>query len=217
VLDLRLNQGFLGGFVAAIGLHLAVFSLPLRQAQVSPTTSPTTKVVLLRSSTSAPDAQSDGQTLARGVGISPSPSVDTPSGRRETQAGQTAMSRMPRPMPVPPSSPFSVFTSRVLAEADYFDRDQLTVGPSPKAEVLIDYPPVDGLSGSHMSELSLFIDEGGRVVRVRVDGPDLPAALEEAARTAFLAAQFSPGQVDGLPVRSRLRVEVSFVATPTAR
>jgi periplasmic protein TonB len=98
----------------------------------------------------------------------------------------------------------------VLGDDDFFARSALDIGPYPAQPVLIDYPTVAAGSGTHVSELSLFIDESGKVVRIRVDGPALPAAMEEAARLAFMGAAFSPGQVDGLPVRSRIRVEVVF-------
>ena len=111
---------------------------------------------------------------------------------------------------------FGLSASPQAGDGDYFTRDQLSVGPSPTTGVFIDYPSIDDQS-NHVSELSLFISEEGKVVRVRVDGPALPAPLEEAARSAFMSARFSPGQVDGLPVRSRIRVEVSFVAAPSAR
>jgi periplasmic protein TonB len=97
----------------------------------------------------------------------------------------------------------------VLSDDDYFTRSALDVAPHPTQPVLIEYPPAT-LGGRHVSELSLFIDETGRVVKVRVDGPPLPAAMEDAARRAFMGASFSPGQVDGLPVRSRIRIEVAF-------
>lgn len=119
--------------------------------------------------------------------------------------------------PSPPLSALGLLASAQAGEGDYFTRDQLSVGPYPTGMVAIDYPPVESQEGNHVSELSLFIDEVGRVVRVRVDGPRLPEALEDAARTAFMSAQFSPGMVDGLPVRSRIRIEVSFLTTHLPR
>ena len=83
--------------------------------------------------------------------------------------------------------------------------------------VLIDYPPNEIHGGTYVSELSLYIDEEGTVQRVRIDGPALPRPMEEAARSAFMNARFSPGQVDGLPVRSRIRIEVSFIANSVGR
>lgn len=97
-----------------------------------------------------------------------------------------------------------------LGDDDFFARAALDVGPYPMRTVLIDYPPLPEGGGTYVSELSLFIDELGSVVRIRVDGQALPAVMEEAARQAFMGTVFSPGQVDGLPVRSRIRVEVIF-------
>jgi hypothetical protein len=70
--------------------------------------------------------------------------------------------------------------------------------------------------------LTLFIDEQGVVRRVRIDEADdtgLPPLLEDTARQTFLQSAFTPGEVEGRPVRSQLRIEVEFateslVATP---
>jgi hypothetical protein len=78
--------------------------------------------------------------------------------------------------------------------------------------VLIDYPSSPGVAGTHVGLLSLFIDETGKVVRVRVDTQTLPLEMQDAARSAFMGTAFTPGLVDGLPVRSRIRVEVIFEA-----
>lgn len=96
------------------------------------------------------------------------------------------------------------------ADADYLPRSLLSQPPAPLAPVLIDYPPIDDDKGRYVSELSLFIDATGNVAKVRVDGPQLPPALEAAARSAFLGARFAPGQLDGQAVRSRIRIEVVF-------
>ena len=56
----------------------------------------------------------------------------------------------------------------------------------------------------------LFIDDTGGVVRVVTATPDLPGILGHAVREAFLSARFSPGEVNGHPVRSRMRIEVTF-------
>lgn len=103
----------------------------------------------------------------------------------------------------------------VLGDDDYFARQALDLAPYPTAPVLIEYPSADAGAGSHASELTLFIDENGKVVRIRVDGPNLPPAMEAAARSAFMGASFAPGQVDGLSVRSRIRVEVLFEEGPS--
>jgi hypothetical protein len=86
----------------------------------------------------------------------------------------------------------------------------LSRAPSPQASIEIPFPP-DVDNEVHLTAaLSLFIDETGVVQQVRIDSPILPPPMEEAARTAFLRARFSPGEVDGRPVRSLVRVEVTF-------
>lgn len=101
----------------------------------------------------------------------------------------------------------------VATEDDqFFPRTLLSVAPAPLAPVLIDYPAFQGDAGRYVSELSLFIDETGAVVKVRVeDGDALPPPLQAAARNAFLNARFRPGEVADLgAVKSRIRIEVTF-------
>jgi len=93
---------------------------------------------------------------------------------------------------------------------DFYARAELTVGPAPKGVVQIGYPAFDGERDLYVSELVLLIDETGVVSRVLLAGAPLPAPLEEAARSAFLQALFTPGERDGRAVKSRIRVEVVF-------
>lgn len=97
---------------------------------------------------------------------------------------------------------------------DYIPRPLLSVAPVARAPVVIGSPPDEPGVGRHVGILSLFIDEEGRVRHISASEPLLPPAFEQAAREAFMAAQFSPGQVDGVAVRSRVRVEVVFDNTP---
>ena len=117
----------------------------------------------------------------------------------------------------PPAVGLTLRIPGVLVDADFFSRDALDVGPSAAAPVLIDFPSVRGVSGTHTGILSLFIDETGKVVRVRVETQAFPPQMQEAARSAFMDAMFTPGLVDGLPVRSRIRVEVTFEAGTSSR
>lgn len=98
---------------------------------------------------------------------------------------------------------------------EYLPRSSLTRGPEPSAEVLLAYP--EGAPEGHwQGVLTLFIDEHGAVQRVRVESSevDLPPPFQEAARQAFLAARFTPGEWQGQPVRSRIRIAVEFEAGP---
>jgi periplasmic protein TonB len=114
----------------------------------------------------------------------------------------------------PPLPAISLAMAGIDSDGDYFPRAQLTLAPAPLASVVIDYPASENDPRRYHSELTLFIDETGRVVRVRVDGAALPPAFEEAARRAFTSARFHAGEADGRAVKSRIRVEVDFDNRP---
>lgn len=101
-----------------------------------------------------------------------------------------------------------------VAEAPYYPRSELTVGPVPASEVLIPFPISSDDDGHRSGLLRLFIDEQGVVQDVlALDGEStLSPAMLVAARTAFLGTRFEPGQKQGQAVRSRIDVEVSFDA-----
>jgi periplasmic protein TonB len=116
----------------------------------------------------------------------------------------------------PPLSVIGLLLPGVDSDDDYFPRALLSLVPSPIDPVQIDYPASVNDSSRHVSELTLFIDETGRVARVRVDGDALPPALEEAARAAFVNARFRAGESQGRIVKSRIRIEVVFDSRPPA-
>jgi protein TonB len=198
--------------VLTVSLHAAMLSVPVRNEAVldSPPGSAGTRPTSVRMLTLADRPFTEGGVPAQ---LHPSPTVLPDPTAGSSSQPDAAGGHRPAPTAAVPAPPVRGVVFRlpgVLGDDDFFARSALDVGPYPAQPVLIDYPSVDAGSGTHVSELSLFIDENGRVVRIRVDGPALPAAMEEAARLAFMGATFSPGQVDGLPVRSRIRVEVIF-------
>ena len=99
------------------------------------------------------------------------------------------------------------------AEADsdsYVPRSQLSTPPIAKTAIVLEPPPGEMANGRLVGILSLFIDEQGHVQHVAAEEPTLPPAFEQVAREVFMAAEFSPGKVDGRAVKSRQRVEVVF-------
>jgi hypothetical protein len=93
---------------------------------------------------------------------------------------------------------------------DYIPREFLNFVPKPLAEIEIPFPAtITGEVTVHL-QLALFIDENGVVTEVQVDDSQLPAEIENTAVNAFLNARFKPGEINGLVVRSLLRVEVTF-------
>lgn len=103
-----------------------------------------------------------------------------------------------------------------VPEEEYLPRSALSLAPEALGEVLLAYPP-EAPPGRYGGVLTLFIDADGQVRRVRREAaragePELPPAFEEAARQAFLAARFRPGERDGRPVKARIRIAVEFEA-----
>jgi periplasmic protein TonB len=101
-------------------------------------------------------------------------------------------------------------------DANYLSRSQLTRAPSPQQSIDLLYPEL-APSGHFRAVVTLFIDDRGVVQRVRIDEADdsgLPPQLEDATRQTFLRSTFAPGEVDGRPTRSRLRIEVDYAAEP---
>jgi hypothetical protein len=100
---------------------------------------------------------------------------------------------------------------------DYVPRPLLAVPPVARTPVTFAAPYGEMIRSRHVGVFSLFIDEHGQVQRVEADDTaSLPDALAQAAREAFMAAQFTPGEIDGGAVKSRVRVEVVFDDAPFA-
>jgi len=94
---------------------------------------------------------------------------------------------------------------------DYVPRPLLTVPPVVRTPVTFAAPDGEMIRGRHVGVLSIFIDEHGQVQRIEADdAASLPDALAQAAREAFMTAQFAPGEIDGRAVKSRVGVEVVF-------
>jgi hypothetical protein len=151
---------------------------------------------------------------------SPRPEADAVPARTPADPGLPPPAQLNAVVPLPaPESASVPGSQRPLDAADkdfvdaasYTPRRQLTQAPVAVAPVVLTYPVFEGdEQGSYTAVLALFIDETGKVQRIRVEAPGLPEALEGVARRAFLSARFSPGEVDGRPVRSLIRIEVQF-------
>ena len=151
------------------------------------------------SSTSAESSASASPRALSRSGPPPEPSKSEPTAKSPAHAPQAALE----------SNAPTIAAPTVTAEnEDYVPRPLLSAPPVAQTPVIIAAPAGEADAGRHVGILSLFIDENGRVQHVTSNEPALPPALEQAAREAFMAAQFSPGQIDGRAVKSRVRVEV---------
>lgn len=90
----------------------------------------------------------------------------------------------------------------------------LDPGPVPLADIDPVYPEAAG-KRQGIVRLTLLINEEGIVDEAIVVYSRPAAMFDEAAVTAFSQARFTPGKFLGIPVKSRLTVEVEF--TPINR
>jgi hypothetical protein len=110
---------------------------------------------------------------------------------------------LPEPLAAPPTA------DRTANDDRYLPRSALSNPARPMASVDIDYP--DGAPiGDFRAVLLLYVDEAGKVQRVLGRDEPLPPSLEAAARAAFQATRFAPGELEGRAVKSIFPVEVIF-------
>jgi hypothetical protein len=141
-------------------------------------------------------------------------------------AASTASAHLAAPLPADATQPQGTPAAGPPGEAgdeEYLPRRRLTRPPR-TAEVLIPYPEQAPI-GNWALRLTVFIDERGQVRRVRpavlapADDPSLepPPELLDAAVQAFLATRYSPGELKGRAVKSRIDVAVEFRADAPSR
>jgi hypothetical protein len=142
-------------------------------------------------------------------------SVPGPAVREEAPAQPAAASESPAPAGAaaePPRGGPPAGAPAPEPEQPYLPRGELTVPPKVLGPIDVRFPEdVEGLV--HLDvKLTLFIDEEGRVQRIRIDSPGIHPSFERAVRETFAAARFAPGELHQRPVRSQMRLEVSFDA-----
>ncbi len=98
--------------------------------------------------------------------------------------------------------------------SDYIPRPQLSMAPVAQRAILIEAPPGQQEPRRISGVLSIFINEYGVVDHIVPTGSDMPPEFEKAAIAAFRGMTYSPGQLQGQAVKSRIRVEVVFDNTP---
>jgi hypothetical protein len=91
----------------------------------------------------------------------------------------------------------------------FFPATQLTRLPFPITEIDLNADNIDEVAVGGQIELSILIDEAGRVVdvSVREGGAESPVFAERVARR-FFDSKFSPGEINGQRVRSQLLISV---------
>ncbi|VWX59518.1 conserved hypothetical protein [Burkholderiales bacterium 8X] len=93
--------------------------------------------------------------------------------------------------------------------SSYLSRSELDTAPSLLEDVSPIYPPEAGLQEG-VVVLRLSIGANGKVDRVEVISAQPPGLFDASAIAAFGQARFEPGRRLGLPVPSRMTIEVSY-------
>jgi hypothetical protein len=111
----------------------------------------------------------------------------------------------------PPGTPDSIAQGGVPAGfADYIPRKYLSAGPEPLTPVEIQAPFTLSDKPHVTVVLDLFIDEYGKVQKISVDAADVQQPYIDAATQAFENARFKPGTLNGMAVRSVIKIAVEF-------
>jgi len=208
--------------ILVVALHAALLAVPVRSTRPQGA-APVGAQLLVRTLT-APPVQAAAAEADQAPSSATQATVPTPAPTDVAAAAAPPNNLSTATQPAgasastsPPMPKFGLVLPGIDSDGDYYPRAMLSQAPSPLDAVVIDYPLIENDSGHHVGELTLFIDESGRVARLRVDGASLPAALEAAARRAFGGAQFRAGEVDGRAVKSQIRIEVVFDNRPVNR
>ena len=219
---------------ASVLVHAALFYVP---ATTTPTASRPVMALIVRTIASATEATGSGSSIIESP--VPSPKSETSPGSLEPLAAplhprtaQAASDSPPSVTHAGGASPDRTTARPALAStaANSASRDDATPArvqgpvyhlpgeldppPLPLQDIEPVYPPEAGFQPGTVV-LRLFIDENGTVERVDVVQASSPGLFENAARTAFLAARFSPGRIAGIAVKCQLTIEVEF--TPINR
>lgn len=143
--------------------------------------------------------------------------ANTAATHRETAAAEPAqpaedMSAIPARSPRTPALPD---TPAAGAGMDYLTAGQLTRLPAPLEDIDLDVPEISALAFAGKAALTILIDVDGTVAGVLAEtGSPQESEFADLVAAIFRKTRFTPGQIDGKPVRSKLQVTV--VSEPAA-
>ena len=97
-----------------------------------------------------------------------------------------------------------------LAAPAYYSTDELTKRPQPLTVADLDAPQIRPIVASGKIVLKLWINEFGAVADIRVEKTELPDIFSRTAVAAFKGMRFAPGERNGQPVGTVMRIEVNY-------
>lgn len=134
--------------------------------------------------------------------------VPTPAPPHASVPAQAASAAEPVIDPLPHAPPAD--SDAPFEAPAYWPRKLLDTGPTPLAPVILPSPDGATPQPDGHAILELFIHADGQVDRIEVIESSAPADFIDAAKATFMAAQFTPGLKDNVPVPSRIKIEVRF-------
>lgn len=181
--------------IASIGIHAYLLTIPLAPPLLAINLVPTTFMPVI-----AVALPTRGKPRETAPQRTTAPTLTTAS----SASGST------RPAPTVTDEELPGIPLEIPQQDRYLHRQELNLAPRLLAPIVVPYPEQVQKFGKFHAILSLYLNEIGNVDRVEVDSSDL--SLEQLKETiqTFRRAHFSPGEKDGTPVKSRLRIEVLF-------
>lgn len=92
----------------------------------------------------------------------------------------------------------------------YYTAEQLTKRAYPSSAVELDVSELKSLTGSGRVVLKLWINDLGEVTDIEVEKTELPNVISDLAIQTFRATHFVPGEINGQPVDSLMRIEINY-------
>lgn len=101
-----------------------------------------------------------------------------------------------------------IFPTAEPVEAVYLRTDELTKAPSVLLDISSDLSLFSPNGLPQLAILRLLVNERGDIDQVLVEDSPLPEEEQNLLKNAFSKTKFHPGEINGTPVRSQLRIEV---------
>ena len=92
----------------------------------------------------------------------------------------------------------------------YYPSARLTKRPQPTSTVDLNTPEMRLMTESGTVILILKISPFGEVVDVEIENSDISESVSRSAMEAFRRLHFTPGEIQGQPVASLMKIEVSY-------
>ena len=144
--------------------------------------------------------------------LAPAPEPVKESGKTATPSPPITASVEPTPEQTPPATTRAPAPGGPLPlkAPEFFTTDQLSRPPRLQEEADLDTANLRVLATSGRLVLKLWISDRGEVVETLTERSDLPAEFVQGVASAFRRARFSPGERNGMPVGSIIRIEVNY-------